>query len=235
MKKKACTKCKVEKPLDDFVPHKQCRNGRAGVCKACQREYFSKWAKKHPGPVHVKPAPTHKVCAKCGLDQPIKEYVRDKNRTNGRYPTCRTCRIAYYEENRGRLCQQMAAYREANAASVLSDKQRYARKRFFYKRASNLLIRARNDGATLLPQCADLTTALSRLWKRQRGICPVTGRRLNRDNAQLDHIVPLKRGGRDEIENLRWVHRDVNYAKRDLLDQNFFRLCIDVVQHLNLI
>lgn len=58
----------------------------------------------------------------------------------------------------------------------------------------------------------------------------MSGRRLNRDNAQLDHIVPLKRGGSNLIDNLRWVHRDVNYAKRDLMDDQLLSLCSDIIE-----
>jgi len=32
---KVCNKCKETKPLDLFVKHKQCIDGRAGYCKTC--------------------------------------------------------------------------------------------------------------------------------------------------------------------------------------------------------
>lgn len=56
----------------------------------------------------------------------------------------------------------------------------------------------------------------------------MTGRKLTRENVQLDHIIPKVRGGSSTIENLRWVHRDVNYAKRDLFDAEFVALCQEV-------
>lgn len=74
---------------------------------------------------------------------------------------------------------------------------------------------------------------LAKLWKRQRGKCVLTGRRLNRTSAQLDHIIPVIKGGSGLIANLRWVHRDVNYAKRDLSDADFYALCHEVVAALS--
>lgn len=69
---------------------------------------------------------------------------------------------------------------------------------------------------------------LAQLWKAQRGICALTGRRLDRF-AEVDHIIPKSRGGTDHISNLRWVCRTVNLAKRDLTDAEFSALCNEVI------
>jgi hypothetical protein len=67
-------------------------------------------------------------------------------------------------------------------------------------------------------------------WKRQRGRCALTGRRLNRHNACVDHRIPKSRGGTNEIFNLRWLHKSVNQAKHALLDEEFVLLCQEVVK-----
>jgi len=73
------------------------------------------------------------------------------------------------------------------------------------------------------------TADLARLWKLQRGQCAMTGRRLTRDTAHLDHIVAKARGGTDAIGNLRWVCTEANLAKRELSDAEFLALCSDVM------
>ena len=170
-----------------------------------------------------------KKCIICKEELPIDQFPRDKARSNGRYPRCSPCRAKYYLANRERFVAQMAEYRRRPGIreKINADHKVYAARRFFHIRANNLKIRAkvRHEVAT--------TAEVSRLWKQQLGTCPVTGRRLNRESAQLDHIIPLVKGGSDLVGNLRWVHRDVNYAKRDLLDDDFFRLCLDVVANLN--
>jgi 5-methylcytosine-specific restriction endonuclease McrA len=174
-----------------------------------------------------------KTCTKCQIDRPVSDFANSKGkqrRPDDLHPSCRICRNAYYQANRERILAQYREYRNRpeNASRILRQHKDYSTKRFFYTRANNLKIRTQsNDGTATVAE-------VSRLWKTQRGLCPITGRRLNRDNAQLDHIVPLKQGGSDLVDNLRWVHRDVNYAKRDLLDDDFFRLCTDVVVHLKL-
>lgn len=174
-----------------------------------------------------------KTCTKCQIERPVSDFANSKGkqrRHDDLHPSCRICRNAYYQANRERILAQYKEYRNRPhaKASIARCHKQYAAKRFFFIRSSNLKIRAKSKDE--VATVADI----SRLWKAQRGMCPITGRRLNRDNAQLDHIVPLKQGGSDLMENLRWVHRDVNYAKRDLLDDDFFRLCTDVVAHLKL-
>lgn len=184
-----------------------------------------------------------KTCSKCHTNREFSEFAFSKNRPDGREPYCKLCRNAYYHENKERFRKKRAEFYQENRDRIRQEVNEYRRRpdfaeklrkwhrdyrgrRFFFVRAQALKIRAKNK--------AEVATIaeVSRLWKQQHGVCPLSGRRLDRANAQLDHIVPLTRGGSDLKENLRWVHRDVNYAKRDLFDADFFRLCSDVVNQL---
>ena len=69
------------------------------------------------------------------------------------------------------------------------------------------------------------------LWESQKGLCALTGKPLE-GTAQLDHIIPLARGGMDVKSNFRWVIPQANRAKRELLDEEFLELCRDVVKAL---
>jgi 5-methylcytosine-specific restriction endonuclease McrA len=79
--------------------------------------------------------------------------------------------------------------RERNLAKMRA----YYGRRFFWGRAMKL----RGEGRAT-------TANLAYLWKRQRGRCALTGRRLNRENSHLDHITARARGGADNISNLRY-------------------------------
>jgi 5-methylcytosine-specific restriction endonuclease McrA len=174
-----------------------------------------------------------KRCTKCGAEKPRDSaFVRDSTRPDGFYSICKDCRGSYYQRNRHWIVPQYREYREAHKDKIREQHRAYAHKRFFFIKANNL--RRRNGKVRPAPIDVLATCiGIAQLWKKQRGICPLTGRRLNRESAQLDHIVPLRRGGSDALANLRWVHRDANYAKRDLLDEEFFSLCSDVVNRLN--
>lgn len=114
--------------------------------------------------------------------------------------------------------EQQRAWCEANRGAVRQKNRDYYNRRFFWARRTKLRGPERASHIEL-----------ARLWKAQRGLCALTGRRLDRA-AELDHILPRVRGGRDDIANLRWVCREVNLAKRDLTDAEFFALCGDVMR-----
>lgn len=109
----------------------------------------------------------------------------------------------WHKRNREQNCQKMRDY--------------YAR-RFFWGKAMKLRGKDRAD-----------YRQIAALWKAQKGFCALTGRRLDR-SAELDHIIAKARGGSDGVTNLRWVCRAVNFARRDLPDDEFFALCRDVMR-----
>lgn len=68
---------------------------------------------------------------------------------------------------------------------------------------------------------------LKLILKQQNYKCFTTGEDLILgDNAHLDHIVPISKGGLHEISNVRWVIKAFNRAKYDLTDEEFSELCI---------
>ena len=42
-----CKKCHVEKPIEDFVKNKECRNGVAQICKVCSNRNCTAWKRKN--------------------------------------------------------------------------------------------------------------------------------------------------------------------------------------------
>lgn len=55
------------------------------------------------------------------------------------------------------------------------------------------------------------------IWERDGGICQYTGRRLAPGEGNIDHVVPLSRGGPSSWENCVLAHREVNSRKGDRL------------------
>lgn len=52
--------------------------------------------------------------------------------------------------------------------------------------------------------------------------------KLGRD-AELDHYVARAKGGATSLDNLRWVHAQVNRMKGDLSVRQWFRLMIKIL------
>jgi 5-methylcytosine-specific restriction endonuclease McrA len=109
-------------------------------------------------------------------------------------------------------------YHTKNRDKQLKVMRNYYAKRFFWSRAMKL--RGENKATY---------KDLAKLWKSQRGLCALTGIKLNR-SSQLDHIFPKAKGGKDDVSNLQWVCAEVNLAKRDLTEKEFIYLCNSVMR-----
>jgi 5-methylcytosine-specific restriction endonuclease McrA len=69
---------------------------------------------------------------------------------------------------------------------------------------------------------------LKSLWESQGGLCALTGRPLD-SAAELDHIIPRTRGGKNTAANAQWLCGVANQAKRAMLDSEFIAFCREVV------
>lgn len=72
---------------------------------------------------------------------------------------------------------------------------------------------------------------LMALLEKQEYRCALSGRKLTPKTAVIDHITPASKGGGNEIENLQWLHKDVNRAKGTLSQEEFIRVCRMVVAY----
>ena len=67
--------------------------------------------------------------------------------------------------------------------------------------------------------------------RKQAFLCGLSGRTLTPDNASIDHIHPLGRGGSHELANIWIVDQQVNTAKGTLTLDDFVSLCRDVARY----
>lgn len=68
------------------------------------------------------------------------------------------------------------------------------------------------------------------LLEKQKYTCPVTGRELRPENTTAAHIVPLRKGGKHEVENIYLVVNDLLDVKKNLTDAELVTLCYDVLK-----
>ena len=70
---------------------------------------------------------------------------------------------------------------------------------------------------------------IAELFEKQGRICPYTGINLVLgQNAQLDHKIPLIRGGTNEPENLEWIDSEINRMKGKRTKNEFISICIKI-------
>ena len=95
--------------------------------------------------------------------------------------------------------------------------QRKRKQVHYFKYKSSALRSKRKEGYQI--------SALE-LWsiaKKQKLICPLTGRKLTCDNISIDHKIPLSNGGTNEPSNLRFIDYHANLA-------DLYSLAFDLVK-----
>jgi len=184
-----------------------------------------------------------KVCTKCKQEKSLDAFGLRAERLDGHKSNCRECEAAYQREYYARnieqerkrkrewMCdaRQDPDYRERCNGRRRGNLKYQTTQRIYNRRLRQKHFfrwRAKNCGS------AEITADdLASLWRKQRGRCALSGRKLSRD-AHLDHIIPRSKGGQSEISNLRWLDPWVNVARRNLSDEEFVGLCRQVAEWL---
>ena len=194
--------------------------------------------------------PSSKRCTKCGDTKPLDAFARSKRHARGRQPWCRACcdarkaraRRTNIAAGRCLFCGETPAPGRRQCAEhiALQAETRARRKRLGRCR---VCAADRVAGHADCQQCwlrklaarhlgsKDRAAELLALLERQGWCCALSGVPLVQGFASVDHVVPRSRGGGHEISNLRWLHLDVNRARRDRSDEQYLAECRRVVAH----
>ena len=114
---KRCTKCHEVKPLEEFPPRKDRRNGRRSWCRVCdaKRHREARWKKQGIPPedwprlhqeVEARAASHNgipdgfKTCTHCHEVKPLTEFPSDKRARDGRGSRCCACKARREREAR---------------------------------------------------------------------------------------------------------------------------------------
>jgi len=55
--------------------------------------------------------------------------------------------------------------------------------------------------------------SLTGVWNRDNGICQYTGKKLSKNEGNVDHIMPRSRGGKTDWSNCVLAHKEINAQK----------------------
>lgn len=162
------------------------------------------------------PVDGHLRCPKCETSKPLDEFRKDLRRPAGRESWCRECadakRAEWAERNRGKRTEQARRRRAANP-----DYQRQNVARWRERNYSDHLLKARMYASAYRARKRDQFVEHVDpvvVFERDAGICgicsvPIVGR------FDVDHIVPLVKGGEHSYANVQVAHPSCNYSKKD--------------------
>jgi len=94
---KTCTKCEIEKPLDEFGRNRSTKDGKQAWCKECRNKQY-----KEGTPIDerlISSKENHQVCIKCFIEKPEEEFEL-RSDTCKRRGDCDECRRKYHNKKR---------------------------------------------------------------------------------------------------------------------------------------
>lgn len=100
-------------------------------------------------------------------------------------------------------------YRDANLDVVRGREREYARAHAEQKRDRAHMGRARRHHAPVVE-----LVSRRKVYERDAAICHVCGEHVTWDEYEMDHVLPLARGGAHTYENVKVSHRLCNRGRR---------------------
>lgn len=177
MNKKTCTKCKVEKDLNDFGKAPANKDGLRGSCKTCDKKYKKKHYQNNKEELKVK----HKIYRENNKENKSiynKQYRQDNSEKVATYQK------EYREANINSLKDSKKQYQINNVESIKESKKQYRKNNASKINAYNVNRKAIKLQRT--PASADLA-AIEKIYKECIRITKETG-----ILHHVDHIIPLQ-------------------------------------------
>lgn len=155
---------------------------------------------------------TSKLCSKCKENKSLDCFHKDNRRKDGLQPYCKSCRkIAqqkHYIENKDTFNKKQAMRRSENREQI----NKYFRKRYQLHKVEESLRKKIYHSQN--PEIGKNASARRRAKTYSNGIYLVTLKELkalyksncfycgSNEKIEVDHVIPISRGGRHSIGNL---------------------------------
>jgi len=200
---KTCTKCGQEKSLSFFSRQKRGLFGLHSQCRLCQAKRFKEWSKKNYAREQKRWRDWYKKNRRAKTQyakkyrelNPEKVAAATKDWAKRNPDKMRAIDRRKYEKHKSKMLQNMRVWRSKNPDKVAVIKERR---------------RARESGAA-----GDFTAeAWIQLKQRARYQCLCCRKK---KKLTIDHVVPLSKGGTNDISNIQPLCRSCNSKKRTRL------------------
>ncbi len=201
---KRCSACKEEKDPSMFAKTKLRVDGLQDHCKECQavkrKAYREKLKQSKRSP------PENKFCPTCKETKPTDAFYTSISKTSGLQDNCKSCQNAktmvYLQQHPEQRDSANKKYRDKNPEKVKH-----------WDRNAKIKRRAHLDAAIQ----EDIT--LDELFERDGGFCGICDLECSRDEASIDHIIPLSKKGNHTWNNVQLAHRRCNSIKKDKIQE----------------
>ena len=198
-----CRRCGVEKPLSRFSKAKNCLYGRTHICLDCKNLEAKEWRLKNPEKAkEVKKKNREKNIEKITeYERAYREANRDIINAKGREkyrtsPKRRNRYKHYYASNREKELERNKKWVQSNSGYQAIRNQ---------KRRANVL---GNGGNLSLDDWR-------KIKEKYNFVCLCCGKREPEVVLTIDHVIPVSKGGMNDVTNIQPLCLPCNSRKND--------------------
>jgi len=157
-----------------------------------------------------------KICTKCKVEKPFSEFHKQKGRKDGYRSQCKECRKIYDIPHRINQKENKSIYDSIYYQEHKESKKEYARNHYKenpeyyynYGLEYNHIRRALINNATI-----GEVSSRREIYERDKGICGICKELVQYEDYELDHIIPLFKGGLHDDSNFQVSHMLCNRSK----------------------
>jgi len=150
-------------------------------------------------------------CSRCKVIQPIDAFTKNQHQCKEcRYHTCHT----YYLKNTEEISERCKSYYENNKERYLALSKEW-KKRNIEKVRAMVRINVKRRKALKRNAKRIERVSLDIVFARDRGICSLCHKKVKKEDASVDHIIPLSKGGDHTYQNCTLAHRKCNSSKNN--------------------
>ena len=186
---KTCARCHVEKPLDDFSPSKQTKDGKFAYCKPCCTELGAiryhankeKYQEKHHA-YYLEHA----------------DEIKEKQRIKGKI---------YYQNNREECLEYSRTYYQENKEQTITNSREWRRNNPDRANAIRNRHRDARRGAAIVDLTYEQWVEIQAAWGHRCAYCH------KKTKLTMDHLTPVSEGGNHTASNIVPACRSCNAKK----------------------
>lgn len=175
-----------------------------------------------------------KTCKRCAVPKLFSEYKKNKENRDGLDTTCKTCRnelwrVWYYAKDQTDRKKKQRDYDKKNRKSrdkvnkewKLKNPEKVAEYEKTCRKRTNIKIRLRSRARRYKIKDGKVTQEDIRdLFKLQNNTCPYCPKDISKE-YNIDHILPLSRGGLHEKANIQLTCPKCNLSKATKTHEEF--------------